>query len=206
MDYIDVEGPTPQDALRRVLSKMGLSQDEVKFKVLAENKPGQPARVRVWALPKEVIRANEVIEELLHAIGVRAKPEFLLLGKKHYRVNLHCKRDDSVLIGKRGETLQSLEYLLNLILRRKKIRMQLELDVAGYRQRQMQLAINKAIAIAVQVKQTGKEMTIDPLPPDKRNRVREILRQDPEIRVYTAGKGPRIYLVVAPKKKQQKQD
>ena len=201
MEYIDVEGPTPQDALRRVLSKIGITKDEVKHKVISEGTGGQPARVRVWALPKEVIRTKEVIDEFLEAMGVRAKPEFLLISKKHYRVNLECRRDDSVLIGKKGETLQSLEYLLNLILRRKKIRVQLELDVSGYKQRQLQQAINKALAIAVQVKQTGKEMTIDPLPPDRRNRVREILRQDPDIRVYTAGKGPRIYLVVAPRKK-----
>jgi len=200
MDYIDVEGATPQEALRRILSKLGMKEEEVRYQVLRPHSPTQQALVRVWAEPKEVQETRQIIEGLLRAMGMDARVRFLLLAKKHYSVNLETRSFDSILIGRGGETLRSLEYLLNLMLRRKRVRIQIELDVSGYKQRQLNLLVNKAIAVAVRVKETGKEMTIDPLPPDKRHYIREILRQDPEIRVYTAGRGSEIYLVVAPRK------
>lgn len=200
MEYIDSEGATSDEALRKVLSKVGLEPQSVRYEVISHGGPTSRARVRVWIEPKEVQEAKEVIKEFLKKMGVRAKIDFLLLEKKHYRVNLRTRSWDRVLIGKGGETLRSLEHLMNLILRRCRVRIQMDLDISGYRERQRQFHLNKALAIAVRVKETGQEMTLDTVPPDQRHYIREALRLDPDIRVYTAGRGKETCLVVAPRK------
>jgi predicted RNA-binding protein Jag len=200
MEYIDAEGATPDEALRKVLSKVGLEPKGVRYEILAHGGGASRARVRVWIEPKEVQEAKEVIKEFLKRVGARAKVDFLLIEKKHYRVNLRTRSWDRVLIGRGGETLRCLEHLLNLILRRSKVRIQMDLDISGYRERQRQFHLNKAFAVAVRVKETGQEMTLDTIPPDQRHYIREVLKLDPEIKVYTAGRGRDICLVVAPRK------
>jgi len=200
MEYIDAEGTTPDEALRKVLSKVGLEPRGVRYEVLAPGGPTSRARVRVWAEPKEVQEAKKIIREFLKKIGTKAKVDFLLIEKKHYRVNLRTRSWDRVLIGRGGETLRCLEYLLNLILRRNKVKIQMDLDISGYREKQRQFYLNKALAVAVRVKETGQEMTLDTIPPDQRHYIREILKQDPEIKVYTAGRGSETCLVLAPRK------
>jgi len=200
MEYIDAEGATPDEALRKVLSKLGLGPQGVRYEVLAHGGPTSKARVRVWAEPKEVQEAKKIIKEFLKKVGTRAKIEFLLIEKKHYRVNLRTRSWDRVLIGKGGETLRCLEHLLNLILRRNKVKIEMDLDISGYREKQRQFYLNKALAVAVRVKETGQEMTLDTVPPDQRHYIREVLKLDPEIKVYTAGRGKDTYLVLAPRK------
>ncbi len=200
MEYIDSEGTTPDEALRKVLSKVGLEPRGVRYEILAHGGATSRARVRVWIEPKEVQEAKEVIKEFLKKLGVRARVDFLLLEKKHYRENLRTRSWDRVLIGRGGETLRSLEHLINLMLRRRSVRIEMDLDISGYREKQRKLNLNKALAIAVRVKETGQEMTLDTVPPDQRHYIREVLKLDPDIRVYTAGRGRETCLVVAPRK------
>ena len=203
MEYIDVEGTTQEEALRRARDKLGTS--DFRWEPVSRPHPSLPARIRVWLEPKEVKEAKEVIGTILKLMGAKGELEFTFLGRRRWRININTRSWDSVLIGKGGETLEALQHIVNLIFRRKKIRMDVELDVAGYKERQLTLALNKALAVAVRVKETGKEMTLDPMPPDKRRLVRDVLRRDPEIRVYTAGRGPEIYLVVAPRKREKEE-
>ncbi|MEO0140049.1 MAG: R3H domain-containing nucleic acid-binding protein [candidate division WOR-3 bacterium] len=200
MEYIDAEGATPDEALRKVLSKVGLEPHKVRYEVLVQGGGMTRAKVRVWIEPKEVQEAKRIIKELMKKIGARAKVDFLLIEKKHYRVNLRTRSWDRVLIGKGGETLRCLEHLINLMLRRNRIRMQVDLDISDYRERQKQFCLNKALAVAARVKETGQEMTLDTIPPDQRRYIREVLRLDPDVRVYTAGRGSETCLVIAPKK------
>jgi len=86
-------------------------------------------------------------------------------------------------------------------LRRKKSNLQVELDISHYRERRKEFLKNKALAVARRVKETGKEMRIDPLTPEERRLVRDTLRKDRSIRVYLVGRGGEATLVVAPAKR-----
>ena len=145
-------------------------------------------------------RVKEVIEEFFVKLGAKPKLQVEPLGKKRFRVNVLCGAYESVLIGKGGATLRELRYLINLILRRRKIRAEVDLDIADYLKRQRAFIMNKARAVAKIVRETGKEMSLDPLTPDLRRAVKEALRDEPGIRVYTAGRGREIYVIIAPRK------
>ena len=145
-------------------------------------------------------RVKEVIEELFTKIGARPRVQIEALGKKRFRVNVNCGAYESVLIGRGGATLRELRYLVNLILRRRKIRAEVELDIADYQKRQRAFIMNKARAVAKIVRETGREMALDPLTPDLRRAVKDALRDEPGVRVYTAGRGREIYVIIAPRK------
>jgi len=95
--------------------------------------------------------------------------------------------------------LNALDHLINLLVKRRNNGLIVDLDISGYKKRHKEFLINKARAIARRVKETGMEMRFDPLEPDERKLVRDILRRDKKIRVYQVGRGDNVVLVIAPR-------
>ena len=200
MRYIEEEGRTVEEALEKALEKAGIARSEARFEVVNEGLGDEPARVRLYQDAKELDLIEDLIKEFLGILTSRVDVE-IEPRKKGYYVNIHTRGYDSALIGRGGKTLEALEYLINLMLRRKKPNLQVELDISHYRERRKEFLKNKALAVARRVKETGKEMRIDPLTPEERKLVRDTLRKDRSIRVYLVGRGGEATLVVAPAKR-----
>ncbi len=202
MRYIEEEGRTIEEALEKALEKGGIDREEARFEVIDPGGDGKPARVRLYLDAEELELIEGIIQEFLEKLGTRGNVE-IKPGPKGYYVNVRTRGYDSVLIGRDGKNLDAFEHLIKLMVQRKLHRIDLKLDVSSYRERKRKLLLNKALAVARRVKDTGKEMRIDPLTPEERRIVREELRKDKEIRVYTIRRGRNIYLIVAPAKKQR---
>ncbi len=200
MRYIEEEGRTVEEALEKALEKGGIDKEDAKFEVIDPGGNGKPARVRLYLDAEEFDLIERTILEFLKKLGTTGTVE-IKPGTKRYYVNVRTRGYDSTLIGRDGRNLEAFEHLVKLMVQRKVHKINLELDVAGYKERKLKLLLNKARAVARRVKETGKEMRIDPLTPEERRIVREELRKDKEIRVYTIRRGRNIYLIVAPAKK-----
>jgi spoIIIJ-associated protein len=109
-------------------------------------------------------------------------------------------RDASVLVGKNGEVLNQLQFLLNNIVPRvTEPQVRVVLDSAGWRRRRTERLRNQVIAIANEVKARGEEAVLPPMPPHERRIVHQALKDDPEVMTYSEGEEPNRYVVISPR-------
>jgi spoIIIJ-associated protein len=165
--------------------------------VVRDGSDGGDAIVRVYVETPELDTIEEVVKEFFEKMGCKAEIEVKPKRAKYY-VNIKTRRYDSLLIGKNGKTLEALDYLLNLLIKRKIPNVTAEIDISGYKERKRQFLINKALAIARQVRETGREMRMDGLNQREIRLVRNALKREKDIKAYMVGRGENKVLVIAP--------
>jgi spoIIIJ-associated protein len=113
---------------------------------------------------------------------------------------LDVEGDDlGILIGRRGSTLASLQYILNLIVAKKvKHRVAFGVDVDGYRRRREQALVTLARRMADRVRGTGRSVTLEPMPPNERRIVHLALAQDPAVMTVSIGEGEARKVAITP--------
>jgi len=209
MESIEVSAKTEEEAIAVALAELGLSRSEVEIVVVKKGKSGifgfgsEEVRVRVTPMQKEqtveavggedvVAMSKAVLENLLNLAGVPAavEPEEKGVGETA-NITLDIKGDDlGILIGRRGETLSALQYLVNLIVsRRLKARVGVVVDVEGYRQRRYESLRLLARRLADQVKSTGKSVTLEPMPASERRIIHLELKDNPDVTTQSMGEG-----------------
>jgi spoIIIJ-associated protein len=188
-EYEEEEGdeePMPPELLRR--ERVAVAP--------VEHVPADPADVAV---------AVEVLEELISRMGLEAsvtprEPETAGDGLGMIQAVLDVDGDDlGLLIGRRGQTLSSLQYLLNLIVA-KKIgkRASFGVDVDGYRRRREESLVNLAKRTAARVRGTGRSVTLEPMPPNERRIVHITLADDPHVMTVSIGEGEDRKVAITP--------
>ena len=175
--------------------------------VLTKGKAGflglgvEEARVRVTKLPSEnerppVIVAEEILRELLNLMKVSASigvKESSLSGvvEGHSSVTLNITGENlGILIGRRGQTLSSLQYLVYLMLsHRMKARVPLVVDVEDYRERRVEALRRLALHMAERVSSTGQSVALEPMPPSERRIIHLALQDYPGVTTESIGQG-----------------
>ena len=114
------------------------------------------------------------------------------------RVRLHSGTDCGLLIGRNGQTLSALQYLVNCIVcRRMGISVPVQIDARNYRERQMEKLRELAICLASKVKESGRPQSSRHLSPYQRRIIHMTLQDDPEVQTYSKGEGELKRVVVA---------
>ncbi len=227
MESVDVSAKTVEEAIEKALAELGLERTQVDVEVVREGKSGilgiggEEARVIVTPrgqgkaereegaeeemTEEDIALGVEVLERLLALMEVDAeirvrKPESLGDGSAVVKTVLDISGDDlGILIGRRGETLGSLQYLVNLIVgRRLKAKAGFGVDVAGYRQRREQSLRSLAIHMAERVRQTKQMMVLEPMPPNERRIVHLALADDNTVITESIGEGENRKVVIRP--------
>ena len=192
--YIEVEENTTEEALESALKELGVSRDQVSVKVIHEPTKGllglgaKLAKIRV-TLKEDISSTPEaVLHEILIHMGLEAEIESQIInGSVHLTVS---SDNPGILIGKHGQTLNAVEYLLNCILNRSSlVKKKVFVDAEGYRERREQMLIDLAYRAAAKVKQTHQEILLDPMPPRDRRIIHVTLQSDEYIRTYSRGEG-----------------
>jgi len=146
--------------------------------------------------------ALKLIGTILDAMRFDAKPELASEDDEEIRINLSGDSNDiGRLIGRHGQTLDALQYILGIAVNRsssQKIRVLL--DAEGYRERHQQMLEAKALEIAKQVKELGEEAVLDPQPPRDRRIIHVALADDPDVITYSEGEGDDRHVVISPRK------
>ena len=192
--YIEVEEDTTEEALEAALKELGVSRDQVSVKVIHEPTKGilglgaKLAKIRV-TLKEDISSTPEaVLHEILSHMGLEAQIESQIInGSVHLTVS---SDNPGILIGKHGQTLNAVEYLLNCILNRSSlVKKKVFVDAEGYRERREQMLTDLAYRAAAKVKQTHQEIVLDPMPPRDRRIIHVTLQSDEHIRTYSRGEG-----------------
>jgi spoIIIJ-associated protein len=107
--------------------------------------------------------------------------------------------DLSVLIGRRGETLDAFQYIIRLILGKElKQPVPVIVDVAGYRARREQTLRRLARRMAEQAIERGRTLSLEPMPPNERRIIHIELRDNPKVRTESVGQGDRRKVTIIP--------
>ncbi len=155
--------------------------------------------------PAEVESAVAVLEELVRLMGLDAtvtprEPETAGDGLGMIEAVLDVEGEDlGILIGRRGQTLMSLQYVLNLILSKKTDRrVAYGVDVDGYRRRREEALVSLAKRTASRVRGTGRSVTLEPMPPNERRIVHMALADDPAVMTVSIGEGEARKVAITP--------
>ena len=205
---IEATGKTVDEAVDDGLAELGLERHEVTVDVLSEGRPGlfgiggEPARVRLTPVSFEtpegddVVYAQETLETLLRLMQIEATvtvraPETPGDGVGLTKAVLDVHGEDlGLLIGRRGSTLASLQYLVNLIVNRRfKPNAPFVVDAEGYRRRREESLHALAFRMAERVRSTGKSVTLEPMPANERRIVHMALAKDPTVGTASVGEG-----------------
>ena len=206
MKVIEKTGKTVEEAINAALVELGVSRDRVEIEVLENPSKilfgifgSKPARVKVMmqVLPSE--NAVDLLKNIVKAMDL--KVDFSIIDKENLSlINLQGK-DLGILIGRRGETLDALQYLINLsvnksIEQRKKI----VLDVEGYRTRREETLQRLAFKLANKARQRGRNIVLEPMNSQERRIIHTALQGFDDIYTFSEGEEPYRKIVISLKK------
>jgi len=148
--------------------------------------------------------AKEILENILNLMGISAS--VTLLGEfpgaaATGSITLNVEGDDlGILIGRRGQTLACLQYLVRLIVgHQTKEWLPIIIDVEGYKQRRCNALQDLALRMAEQVKQKGEPFTMEPMPAFDRRIIHLALAEHPDVVTESSGEGEERRVVIRPK-------
>ncbi len=176
---------------------------------LEKESPAPEARAETPGKDEMVQVAVEILSELLRKMGFDAdvtpiqEEDLASEGKTHLVLNITGKGDDtdlSHLIGRRGEILSSLQYLLRMMVsHRLKRWADLAVDVNGYRSHRERSLIKLAHRVADQVAQSGHGMALEAMPSRERRIIHLALHDHPDVTTRSIGEGEHRRVTVVPK-------
>lgn len=172
-----------------------------------ENEQETPAPVRSTASDDEVSDlGTSLLTTMVHHMGFSASvtPEWRdadeITSERHLLLNLHGN-SLSPLIGRRGDTLENIQYLLRLMVNQKLHRwLNIIVDVDNFRAKRVEHLTLLAKRMADQVADTGRAFTLEPMPPNERRIIHLALRDSPYVVTESIGEGERRKVTISPKR------
>ena len=150
----------------------------------------------ITAVEKQV--ENDVVtiaKKLLTMMDINLEIEITKSSEHFVLINLYGP-DNGIIIGKKGKTLNSFEFLLNTLVKGCKV----EVDVEGFKEKRANTLRDLARKMAEKAIQTDKAVKLNPMPPRERKIIHEIINKYEELDTYSEGKDPKRYIVIRKKK------
>ncbi|OPX17927.1 hypothetical protein BXT86_03900 [candidate division WOR-3 bacterium 4484_100] len=194
MKVVEATGSTLNEAIENGLKILRARQEEVNYEVLSQTE--QEVKVKL-SIKEPRQHLYELTKYILTSCGF--KPNILITkDEKGFYLNIKTRHTDAILIGKKGETLWALQYIITRLMKRFHPNLKILVDVSGYRMRRTNFLKKKAEAIARIVLQTGREMALDPLTRKEQLIVEKKLSEIKGVKLYTIGKGVSKNVIIAP--------
>ncbi len=207
MEYVKFSAKTVDDAVTNACQHFTVTSDRLEYEVLEEGSSGflgfnaKPAVIQARIRETQKDRAADFLARVFAAMGMEVT------------VSINYKEDEKtmdidlsgehmgVLIGKRGQTLDALQYLTSLVVNKGgQEYIRVKLDSENYRQRRLDTLENLARNVASKVKRTRRPVALEPMNPYERRVIHCALQNDPFVTTYSEGEDPYRYVVVALKK------
>ena len=205
MEEIEIIAATVEQAIEKAEAQLGVSRDQFEVEVVKEGKSGilgvgsKEALIKVVPVnrqERDVVKVvTEILETLLDLLEVTGKVELL---SDEIPLALNIEGDDlGILIGRRGQTLASLEYITKLMVAgRLKAWLPLRVDVGGYKKRRRDSLQRLALYLAEQVKSRRRAITMEPMPADERRIVHLTLADNPDVTTHSIGESDSRKVVI----------
>lgn len=207
MEFIEVSAKTLDDAITEASIKLGTTSDKIEVEVIEKGSTGflgiksKPAIIKARKKNDTVDNIREFLENVFSAMNMEVTIDIKKAeDDKVYEVELSGK-EMGLLIGKRGQTLDSLQYLTNLAVNKHSDGyIKVKLDTEDYRQRRKDTLENLAKNIAYKVKRTKRPVSLEPMNPFERRVIHSALQGDRYVETHSEGEEPFRHVVVTLKK------
>ncbi len=197
-------GKTVEDAVRLGLSQLGVAEDRVHIVVLEQPSKGlfgligsRDAKVELTLIPNPIEETAAFLIEVLSAMGVQATVEASDYGDGE--TLLHISGNDiGIVIGRRGQTLDALQYLINIVANRiSGSHIRIVLDAEHFREKRKKTLEELCERLAGRVVKTKREVVLEPMSPQERKVIHYYLQNHPTVRTYSKGEEPNRRIVIA---------
>ena len=207
MDWKEFSAKSVDEALTNAMLTLGTTADNLEYEVIEKETSGflgifgKPAKIKVRLKISVENTAKSFLNNVFKAMGISAKIE-LVYDEVNSNIDINVIGEDmGVLIGKRGQTLDSLQYLVSLVVNKNSENyIKIKLDTENYRARRKETLENLAKNIAYKVKRTRKAVSLEPMNPYERRIIHSALQNDKFVETYSEGEEPYRKVVVNIKK------
>ena len=207
MDFIEVTAKTVDDAITEGLIKLGTTSDKIETEIIEKGSSGflgigsKPAVVRIRKKFTVEDYTRKFLDDIFHAMDMDVNI-IIHVSEDQKNVDIELKGDDmGVLIGKRGQTLDSLQYLTNLAVGKQVSEyVKVKIDTEDYRKRRKETLENLAKNIAYKVKRTKHSVSLEPMNPFERRVIHSSLQNDRYVNTHSEGEEPYRHVVVTLKR------
>jgi spoIIIJ-associated protein len=201
VDHLEHTAKTYQDAVDQALEILDRNEDEVSIEVLAEI-PGEKTTIRVTVLPDPIDDALDWLEDLLDVMGVPCDA-VAYLDPDHVTFDLETDEDAGMIIGRKGHTLDAIQYLLNAAFGQR-VGKRMIVDIQGYRERHEAKLVEQAHQAAERVRVNGRPYRLPPMSASDRRVVHNALLDYTDLETGSQGEEPNRFVVVSPKRERDR--
>ena len=207
MKTIEITGKTVEEALKGALRQLGTTEDKVEVTVIDGGSKGffnligtKPAKISVTMKRDRILETKKFLSEVLEKMNVKAEIN-IEESNDTVKINITGPKMGSI-IGYRGETLDSLQYLTSLVINKSKEDKykRVVLDTENYRQKREETLKRLANKIAYKVRKSGKNLKLEPMNPYERRVIHSELQNNDFVRTFSEGEEPYRRVVVELKK------
>ncbi len=207
MEFVEFRGKTVDDAITNALVSLGTTSDQIEYEVIEKGSNGilgfgsKDAVIKVAkkSTPEDVVRdfLTEVFDKMNLEVEIITKFDEI-----EGVIDIELKGPEmGVLIGKRGQTLDSLQYLTNLAVNRKSDNyLRVKIDTEDYRRRRKETLENLAKNMAYKVKRTKRPVSLEAMNPYERRIIHSALQNDKYVVTHSEGEEPYRHVVITLKK------
>lgn len=206
VEAVEKVGRTVEEAVEQALAELHIKRENAVIEVLEEPSRGlfgilggRPARVRVSVRETPSLRAKQFLAKVFEAMNLNVNMELEENGQELF-INL-SGNGLGILIGRRGETLNALQYLVNLCANKNQLKKnKIILDVEGYRKRREETLEKLALRLAEKAKKRGRNIVLEPMNPQERRIIHTALQGRDDIYTYSEGEEPFRKIVISPRR------
>ena len=207
MEFVEFSAKTVDDAITDACQKFTVSSDKLEYEVVEEGSSGflgigsKPAIIKARVKSSVTDIAKDFLKDVFEAMDM-----VVVVNVKYNEsdrvMDIDLSGDDmGVLIGKRGQTLDSLQYLVSLVVNKDiEDYIRVKVDTENYRQRRKDTLENLAKNISYKVKRTKRAVSLEPMNPYERRIIHSALQNDKYVTTHSEGDEPYRHVVVTIKK------
>ena len=207
MDFKEFSAKTVDDAITEACQSLSVTSDKLEYEVVEEGSTGflglksKPAVIKARVKNSVEDRVKAFLNDVLTAMNIEAVVN-INFDKTENNMDIDLAGDDmGLLIGKRGATLDSLQYLASLVANKEsESYIRVKIDTENYRERRKQTLENLAKNMAFKVKRTKRSVSLEPMNPYERRVIHSALQNDKFVTTHSEGEEPYRHVVVTMKK------
>lgn len=209
-EFVEISAKTVNEAITEACRKLSVTSDRLDYQVIEEGSSGflgigsRPAVIRAAAKIEEV-SAEAAAKNFLNDVFTAMNMDVVVdvnYNEEEKSMDINLSGEEmGVLIGKRGQTLDSLQYLVSLVVNKEMEEyIRVKVDTENYRQRRKETLENLARNIAGKVKKTRRSVTLEPMNPYERRIIHSALQGERFISTHSEGEEPFRRVVVTYKR------